>query len=91
MRAQPTPTWALQTANPHHLFPHLASLIRERMPRCQHDPFYALSYDCFTYPSPTDVTLPSSTAMIWNPNVNPTCWGCHGSCGFDGLYQRAPF
>ncbi|MFQ5343423.1 MAG: hypothetical protein ACE5F6_17925, partial [Anaerolineae bacterium] len=51
----------------------------------------SVSYDCFNYPDPRNVSLPASTGTIWNPNVGALCWGCHGSCGFDDLYLRTPF
>ncbi len=47
-------------------------------------------FDCFTYPDPSDVSLPESTGTIWAQN-NSVCSTCHGSCGFDSVYYRLPF
>lgn len=47
-----------------------------------------VSFSCFNYPDPSDVSLPESTGTIWDPNVGGLCSTCHGSCGLDTVYYR---
>jgi len=53
----------------------------------------SVTYDCFIYPSPSDVSLPNSTGTIWNGNLTTGFCGsaCHGGCGFNNRYDRVPF
>jgi hypothetical protein len=47
-----------------------------------------VSFDCFNYPSPSDVSRPESTGTIWDKGVGGLCSTCHGSCGLDSVYYR---
>ncbi len=49
-----------------------------------------VTFDCFNYPTPGDVSLPNSTGTIWRQNIS-LCNNCHGSCGFDSSYDRVPY
>jgi hypothetical protein len=46
-----------------------------------------VSFDCYNYPDPGDVSLPESTGTIYTQNTG-LCATCHGSCGLDTVYYR---